>query len=154
MATKNRTLKVVCYNMHGFNQGCPTIDELIHSHNPDIFLLQEHWLTPANLYKFDNHFVDYLAFGSSAMSSLVEAGMLTGRPYGGVMILVTKSLRKFMRSVACSDRYVIVKVGSYLLANVYLPCVGSADRQLLCEDILNEIWSWRVHFPYCYSRRL
>jgi len=40
---------------------------------PDIFLLQEHWLTPANLFKFDKYFSDYLSFGSSAMASCVEA---------------------------------------------------------------------------------
>ena len=36
---------------------------------PDIFLLQEHWLTPANLFKFDKYFSDYLSFGSSAMAT-------------------------------------------------------------------------------------
>jgi len=39
------------YNMHGFNQGCQTVRDLILSSNAytDILLLQEHWLTPANL---------------------------------------------------------------------------------------------------------
>jgi len=82
MVSKIKNLTVVSYNMHGFNQGCPTHNDMLHSYKPDIMLLQEHWLTPANLCKFDNHFTDYLAFGSSAMSNLVEAGMLTGRPYG------------------------------------------------------------------------
>ena len=43
------------FNMHGFHQGCPVIDDMITQYNPDVFLLQEHWLTPANLYKFDKH---------------------------------------------------------------------------------------------------
>ena len=49
MAAEKRNLTIVSYNMHGYNQGCPTLDDMIHSHNPDILLLQEHWLTPVNL---------------------------------------------------------------------------------------------------------
>jgi len=70
MASKTKNLIVVSYNMHGFNQGCPTLDDMLHSYKHDIMLLQEHLLTSANLCKFDNHFTDYLAFGSSAMSNL------------------------------------------------------------------------------------
>ena len=40
-------LKVVSFNMHGFRQGQSVVD---------LFLLHEHWLTPANLYLFDNYF--------------------------------------------------------------------------------------------------
>jgi len=37
------------YNMHGFYQGHPVIDDLVNTLKPDVILLQEHWLTPANL---------------------------------------------------------------------------------------------------------
>ena len=67
---------VVSYNMHGYNQGFTTVSDLSSSMKPDVFLLQEHWLTPANLCKFDNCSSDYFAFGSSAMSSCVENGSL------------------------------------------------------------------------------
>ena len=69
--------------MHGFNQGNPTINELINDYSPDIIMLQEHWQTPANMYKFDK-FVDYFSFGCSVMSNSVEAGLQRGRPFGGV----------------------------------------------------------------------
>ena len=49
-----RQIKVVSYNMHGFNQGYTAMDELINNVNPDVFLCQEHWLTPANLHKFED----------------------------------------------------------------------------------------------------
>jgi len=47
---------------------------MFHSHNPDIFLLQEHG-PPANVNRFDNHFTEYiyLTFVSSAMSNIVES---------------------------------------------------------------------------------
>ena len=49
----NVKLSIVSYNMHGFYQGMETVKDLICSPScPDIILVQEHWLTPANLYLF------------------------------------------------------------------------------------------------------
>ena len=64
-------LKVVSFNMHGFNQGQPAVQELINVYQPHILMLQEHWCTPDNLTKFDQ-FVDYFSFGMSAMYKAVE----------------------------------------------------------------------------------
>ena len=48
--------------MHGFHQGIETVKDLIVSpHPPDVISLQEHWLTPANMYLFDES-TDYCAF--------------------------------------------------------------------------------------------
>jgi hypothetical protein len=87
---KSQCLSVFSYNMHGFNQGFSTVRDFtaLFPMSPDIILLQEHWLTPFNLNKFDKLFTNYFSFGSSAMSSCVGAGTLVGRPYGGMMILV------------------------------------------------------------------
>jgi len=109
--------------MHGFNQDCATIDELITDYYADIFLLQEHWLTPANLFKLDK-FTEYFTFGCSAMSKAVESGILRGRPFGGVSILINNNIRQLCSSIFCFERYVIIKVANYLIANVYLPCRG------------------------------
>jgi len=49
---------------------------------PDIFLLQEHWLIPANLCKPEENSLQYLCAGTSAMRSSVESGVLYGRPFG------------------------------------------------------------------------
>ena len=76
--------------MHGFSQGLSSVRDLAISTAPDVFLLQEHWLTPSNLHKF-SIFKDYFSFGCSAMSSTVESGIMRGRPFGGVMILIKKS---------------------------------------------------------------
>ena len=69
--TSHIELKAVSFNMHDFNQGCAAIDELISNYMPDIILIQEHWLTPANLSKLDV-FSSFLAFGCYAMSDTVE----------------------------------------------------------------------------------
>jgi len=52
-------LSIMSYNMHGYNQGFQTLRDLTLSMSPDIILLQEHWLTPVNLYKFDQDFSQY-----------------------------------------------------------------------------------------------
>ena len=59
-------LKVLSFNMHGYHQGSPVVDDMITDYAPDILLLQEHWLMPANLYKFNDQFSDCLLYTSDA----------------------------------------------------------------------------------------
>jgi len=66
------------------------LDELITDYYPDIFLLQEHWLTPGNIFKLDK-FTENFTFGCSAMPKTVESSILRGRHFGGVNILITGS---------------------------------------------------------------
>ena len=107
---------IVSYNMHGFNQGSPTVRDLSLSIEPDIFLLQEHWLTPTNLSKLEENFPQYLCIGTSAMRSSVESGVLYGRPFGGVCILVSKKLLHCTEIICCSDRFVVVRVNKSLIS--------------------------------------
>ena len=135
-------ISIVSFNMHGFNQGSHVIKEMVVKLCPDIFLLQEHWLTPANLYKFSNDFPDYVSFGKSAMESAVEAGPITGRPYGGVVTLVKRSLCPTTKIINATDRYVLIQIDSCVILNMYLPCVGTADRSLIISNILCEVESY------------
>jgi len=41
--------------MHGFRQGVPALEDMISMLSPSVLLLQEHWLTLANLYKMKRH---------------------------------------------------------------------------------------------------
>ena len=145
MANVNE-LSIVSYNMHGFYQGFSVVNELIAIDKPHVFLLQEHWLTPSKLSLFDSSFPGYFSFGSTAMSKSVEAGMLRGRPFGGVMVLIRDDLRTVTETIYCEERFAILRVGNYLIATVYFPCVGSNDRYLLCEEILYTISAWRARY--------
>lgn len=131
------------------NQGYSVVDEMINSIDPDIFLCQEHWLTPTNLDKFNNHFTEYFSFGSTAMSNQVELGILRGRPFGGLMTLIKNDLRDLCQTIHSEERLVIVKLANYLLCNVYLPCVGTCDRLLICEDLFESLRSWYASYPNC-----
>ena len=84
------------------------------------------------------------------MSESVASGILIGRPYGGVIILIKNVLRNSTRTIHCADRHVLVKVHNYVLANIYLPCVGTADRLSICHDVLNDMWSWCDKFTNCH----
>jgi len=101
--SNNISLKIMSFNMHGFKQGCPVLDDMIKKYTSDILFLQEHCLTPDNLYKFDRHFTGYFSFGCSAMSNRVETGMLRGRPFGGVTTLVSNHLRSNTKTVYCKS---------------------------------------------------
>jgi len=151
MATVNNevSLKIVSYNMHGFHQGYAALEDLNKTYYPDVILLQEHWLAPSNLYKFDNYFTGFFSFGCSAMMKNVETGMLRGRPFGGVMMLIKNDLRKYTETVVCDERYIIVKIGDLLIVNTYLPCCGTEGRIDISKDILLQIEYWCEHFHWC-----
>ena len=144
------TLTVISFNMRGFHQGLSVLQDLDSTLHPDVLLLQEHWLTPANLFNFDKHFTNYFSFGCSALSKQLETGMLRGRPYGGVITLIKNNLRKITQTVKCDDRFAIVRIGDILLVNVYFPCRGTADRLAACEDLLCEIDYWREQYNWCH----
>ena len=114
-------LCVISYNMHGFRQGLAAVRDLMLAIQPDVLLLQEHWLTPANLHKFDDEFPQYVCFGSSAMRTCVGSGALRGRHLVALWVLINKRLKNYTQLVCAADRYVIFAVGDLLFVNVYFP---------------------------------
>jgi len=76
------------------------------------------------------------------MNSCVEAGVLRGRPYGGVMTLVSNQLLSCTEVVTATDRFVIVVVGDLVVVNVYLPCIGTSNRLSICDELVNSLLPW------------
>ncbi len=74
------------------------------------------------------------------MTASVESGVLRGRPFGGLMTLVSNKYQQYCHVVCALERVVIVAVGNLLVINVYLPCSGTNDRLDICEDILDTIY--------------
>ena len=83
------------------------------------------------------------------MTKCLESGLLRGRPYGGVMTLISNRLRKHTVTVHCDERFVIIKIYNYLIVNVYFPCSGTDNRLAVCADLLTDIWSWRDYYRDC-----
>jgi len=152
MASVNRSVdvKLVSFNTrNGFYQDITVVQDLINTKNPDIILLQEHWLTPGNLIKFEQHFSNYYSIGSSAVTDCLQSGMLRCRPFGGVITLTKKDLHGYTLTVHCDDRFVVVRFANYLIANVYLPCSVTKDRESLMSNILADVNSWHEQFLEC-----
>ena len=122
-----RFMKFVTYNMRGLNQGTPLLSDLCIS--CDIIALQEHWLNDYDLHKLINYNNEFIGIAKSAMTSKTESGFLVGRPFGGLAVLVR-------RSVCCDVTFLnvdaqcrclsvlITLLGGYrlLVFVLYLPC--------------------------------
>ena len=141
-------LSIVSYNMHGFNQGASFLRSTCDGTSPpDIIYIQENWLTPSNLYKINNFSQNFTAFGISAMANAIDNGILRGRPWGGVSILLNNMLCKDVVFSLCEDRFVCIVLYNTCFLNVYLPsdpnsCIDSLIDSLsqldaACVDIHN-----------------
>jgi len=64
-------------------------------------------------------------------------GPLIGRPYCGVVTLIrTEQLLSECECLYTAERLVVVRISNILLCNVYLPYMGTVDRELICEDLI------------------
>ena len=83
------------------------------------------------------------------MNKCRESSLISGRPFGGTVIMLKNELQKFTCTLYSSERCVVVKVYGYLLVNVYLPCAGTVDRSLIIEEVLTDISIYLVDYPNC-----
>ena len=108
------------------------IRDVICSRAHDVIMLQENWLTPHNMSRFDKDFPDYHLFGSSAMELSVEEGPVIGLPFGGTAVSVKNELLSVSECVNVSERFLVAKVGDLICINIYLPYRGTPDRGIYC----------------------
>ena len=121
MATQNR-LHVISFNCEGVKNILPQIYDLCDA--ADIILLQETWLFPHELDKLNTVHPSFHGFSLSSMD--MGAGLLVGRPRGGVSILWRKSLGHLCKIVQYDDNRILglsLQIGDakYIILNVYLP---------------------------------
>jgi len=81
------------------------------------------------------------------MDSRIESSVVRGRRFGGVMILVHKSIQKCTKIVCWDERFVIVIVENLLIVNVYLPCAGSDNRLFIYQEVFDNIMLWIDQYP-------
>ena len=82
-------LTVITYNCHGLLSGLQDVTELCNQ--CDLIFLQETWLLKHELFLLNNLHVLFEAFGCSAVDD--SDGIVRGRPYGGLGVLIRKSFR-------------------------------------------------------------
>src|ERR1051325_7932747 len=134
-------VSIVSFNMHGFNQGHCTLNKLCSSDdlNIDVILLQEHWLTPDNMHKLRLFSTNYSCFGISAMENSISQGVLRGRPFGGVLILIKAPLNARIKYHKCSERLVAIAMGDYLFISAYFPKVCNSSDSCIVQAMFAEI---------------
>lgn len=118
----DNTYNIVSFNCKNVKRSKESIKELCQS--CDIIALQETWLLPEEISYLNSIDIEFGSTGTSAVDT--SAGMLVGRPYGGVAILWRKTVFKEV-SVLHSDnpRVCAIKVVSnkrtILVMSVYMP---------------------------------
>jgi len=123
--------------MHGYNLGIGCLTDICSV--SDVVLLQEHWLFPDNLHVLSNIHNEFLYYANSAMEKKLTNGVFRGRPFGGVAILVRKTLACCTTLITNVDRLIIVKIGNVYVTNVYLPDSSVCNRDGIVSDICGQI---------------
>ena len=115
-------LRLVTFNCNGLKSSILEIQQLCKNH--DVIFIQELWLFKYELSMLSNISSEFEGIGLSAMDE--SYSIIQGRPYGGVGILIRKSIRScinFMfydnsRILGCEVISCNVK---HLFINVYMP---------------------------------
>jgi len=123
--------------MHGFNIGNVCLRDLCHV--SDVVLVQEHWLAPDRLHLLSGVHDDFIYFASSSMSKKLSSGVFRGRPFGGIGVFIKKSLATCTSLIAKNERFIIIKLGSIYVVNVYLPDSSVCGRDEVIADICSQI---------------
>ena len=136
----SHNFSVCSFNMHGFNQGEPLVNQFCLATSCDLILLQEHWLSSSNLFRIDNSIgPNYFCFASSSIDNDCNTGILRGRPYGGLAVVVNSKYRALCSCVYSSDRILAVLLANTLIIDVYFPCTSTIDYKDITLDIIGKL---------------
>ena len=93
--------------------------------------MQESWHLPGGESKFSR----FPGFHFHAVSGMdISSGPISGRPYGGVVILYRKSISKLVEHIStASARLCVIRLKSAghscIIINCYMPCDDRSTRQ-------------------------
>ena len=85
-------IKVITYNYQGLKNSLQDVSDLCQRY--DFIFLQETWLFNFELHILSNISHDFEGFGVSSIDD--STGIVRGRPYGGMAILVRKKYRSLI----------------------------------------------------------
>lgn len=123
-------INICAFNMHGFSNSSSYLKELCKTN--DLIFVEEHWLLSQHLTKFNNISDNFLFYGVSAMDTACTQGILRGRPFGGVGVLVRKTYSSSVSLCGTHEngRAIAVKFDygdtHILCVGVYFPCDRSS----------------------------
>lgn len=132
------SLRIASLNCRSLKNSHRDVMSLCDAH--DVVFLQETWLLPHDLGSLASFHPDFLGFGTSAVET--SAGVLSGRPYGGMAFLWRRDLAEHINIHSYEDPRILGASvrwleQSVLLLNVYLPTADQANVDFL--DCLGKI---------------
>ena len=140
----SHSLTIASYNSNGSAADRRLyIDRLLES--CDVLFTQEHWLNDDGLRSWQQNMDSAFIYGKSGMK---KDELLLGRPYGGLSIIVKKSLSCVVHPISDieSDRLFACTLKlndacTLLLLNVYLPCDDNCDDRSMDVyiNVLHEV---------------
>ena len=135
------SLKVSCYNSHGFGASKPYMHNLLQ--NFDVLGVSEHWQSGPELYKLDN-LADSCdkSCVSKCSEKLWHGPPERGRGYGGVALFWDSKIPAAPITCINSDRIVGIRikrnVNDLCIFNVYMPRT-SENNGADFEDVVDKI---------------
>ena len=148
----NTPLAICSFNMHGFNNGFHYLQELTAVH--DIIFIQEHWLMKDDLCKINKLNDKFIFYGKSAMEDKCASGVLVGRPFGGVGVLVNKCLDSCVKLCGVDDNGRVIAIrftcnGKLIVCfGLYFPCFDNKNNYIeKLLDIMGFISSVLDQYP-------
>lgn len=134
----SRSYRLASYNCKNVKRAVHDIKDLCST--CDVICLQETWILP-----HDIPFIGTIdsGFGYTATSAVdTSAGILRGRPYGGVAVLWRYSAFQEVAVIQCSERICAIKIAAHdrsvLIISAYLP-TNSVNNLPDFIDCLSEI---------------
>lgn len=126
--------KLISFNCKSFKRSIEGIRSLCQS--CDIIALQETWLLPHDLSLLNTVDANFEYTGTSAVD--VSAGLLCGRPYGGVAILWRKSAFDMVSVIDCDNvRIAAIKLTvstrTIVVFTVYMPTCCQENLPVFTE---------------------
>jgi len=146
-------LNITSFNCKNVKTSAQDVRQLCEKN--DIILLQETWLPDFDLQFLTGIHQEFFASGISSMDS--SAGLLPGRPHGGMAILWRRSLADSCKIVKYDDpRMIGIVINTHtcqlLIVNVYMPysCSSNIDEYLECLSNVHNIM-YNFPSPYTYA---
>lgn len=115
-------LRITSYNCRSVKNSITDVYSMCDRN--DIVFLQEHWIPMQDLSFFNSFHADFVAYSSSPVD--LSAELLLGRPYGGIAVLVRRSMEGNVKLLNCDDtRFMVLEFidneKRFALINTYLP---------------------------------
>ncbi|VDI00795.1 Hypothetical predicted protein [Mytilus galloprovincialis] len=142
---KSSPLRIVSFNIKGFNSNKNYFDEILDKH--DIVLIQEHWLFNYEKELLKQHHSDLITFSRQIDDNEPLSPISRPRGHGGIAILYRKSMSTMFSQLPDGDnRIQAIEISTtkdpICLINVYLPSRGTDkghDAYRAALDILKEL---------------